>query len=211
MGRRSPLSGWSDVWVLAHTADFYNFPACRSSCPFFASENRIHSLALRATNSQDLRTPRKFYYAAKSAGCLTLAFCVTSTKQRRTEPNVGGDRPRQPAVDGGSRTLGRAPRWGANVAWGSLPRVRCATLGYDVQPRCGCREGHCQILELGTWNLEPGTSTWVDGQSQRQATNGKNPCEPRKIVPYLPPEVIGAPCPPAEARRLSAGRRLHGL
>jgi hypothetical protein len=118
-------------------------------------ERRIHSLALRATNGQDLRTPRKFYYAAKSAGCLTLAFCVTSTKQRRTEPNVGGDRPRQPVVDGGSRTLGRAPRWGANVAWGSLPRVRCATLGYDVQPRCGCREGHCQILELGTWNLEP--------------------------------------------------------
>ena len=137
---------------------------------------QIHSLALRATNGQDLRTPRKFYYAAKSAGCLTLAFCVTSTKQRRTEPNVGGDRPRQPAVDGGSRTLGRAPRWGANVAWGSLPRVRCATLGYDVQPRCGCREGHCQILELGTWNLEPGTwnlepgtSTWVAGRSQRRA------------------------------------------
>ena len=123
-------------------------------CSVFAG---IHSLALRATNGQDLRTPRKFYYAAKSAGCLTLAFCVTSTKQRRTEPNVGGDRPRQPAVDGGSRTLGRAPRWGANVAWGSLPRVRCATLGYDVQPRCGCREGHCQILELGTWNLELGT------------------------------------------------------
>ena len=129
----------------------------------------IHSLALRATNGQNLRKPRRFYYAAKSAGCLTLAFCVTSTKQRRTEPNVGGDRPRQPAVDGGSRTLGRAPRWGANVAWGSLPRVRCATLGYDVQPRCGCREGHCQILELGTWNLEPGTSTWVDGRSQRRA------------------------------------------
>ena len=117
--------------------------------------SRIHSLALRATNGKNVCTPRKFYYAAKSSGCLTLAFCVTSTKQRRTEPNVGGDRPRQPAVDGGSRTLGRAPRWGANVAWGSLPRVRCATLGYDVQPRCGCREGHCQILELGTWNLEP--------------------------------------------------------
>ena len=117
---------------------------------------KIHSLAHRATTSKNLRTPRKFYYAAKSSGCLTLAFCVTSTKQRRTEPNVGGDRPRQPAVDGGSRTLGRAPRWGANVAWGSLPRVRCATLGYDVQPRCGCREGHCQILELGTWNLELG-------------------------------------------------------
>ena len=131
------------------------------NCPFplvTGIESRcrpIHSLALRATNGQNRCTPRKIYYAAKSAGCLTLAFCVTSTKQRRTEPNVGGDRPRQPAVDGGSRTLGRAPRWGANVAWGSLPRVRCATLGYDVQPRCGCREGHCQILELGTWNLEP--------------------------------------------------------
>jgi hypothetical protein len=127
------------------------------SCKDLPQCPRIHSLALRATNGQNLCTPRKFYYAAKSGGCLTLAFCATSTKQRRTEPNVDCDRPRQPAVDGASRTLGRAPRWGANVAWGSLPRVRCATLGYDVQPRCGCREGHCQILELGTWNLEPGT------------------------------------------------------
>ena len=133
---------------------------------------RIHSLAFRATNGQNLRTSRKFYYAAKSAGCLTLAFCVTSTKQRRTEPNVGGDRPRQPAVDGGSRTLGRAPRWGANVAWGSLPRVRCATLGYDVQPRCGCREGHCQILELGTWNLEPALG--LTGKASARLLTEKN-------------------------------------
>ena len=131
-------------------------PIRHHSDPQSASEfSCVEILRSVQTFFPDTSTKRQFYYTAKSAGCLTLAFFVTSTKQRRTEPNVGGDRPRQPAVDGGSRTLGRAPRWGANVAWGSLPRVRCATLGYDVQPRCGCREGHCQILELGTWNLEP--------------------------------------------------------
>ena len=118
---------------------------------------------------------------------MTLAFCVTSTKQRRTEPNVGGDRPRQPAVDGGSRTLGRAPRWGANVAWGSLPRVRCATLGYDVQPRCGCREGHCQILELGTWNLE--TVIGLPGKASARLLSEKNAARRAKFIMRLNPQA----------------------
>ena len=162
----------------------------------------IHSLALRATNGQDLRTPRKFYYAAKSSGCLTLAFCVTSTKQRRTEPNVGGDRPRQPAVDGGSRTLGRAPRWGANVAWGSLPRVRCATLGYDVQPRCGCREGHCQILELGTWNLEPALG--LPGEASAGLVSGKS-LHAAQIFILSPKRQRGGPPTDSGSKRTRGG------
>jgi hypothetical protein len=32
-----------------------------------------------------------------------------------------------------------------------------------------------------------------------------------KFVPYLPRAMIGDPCPPAKARRLSAGRRLRDL
>ena len=112
---------------------------------------KIHSLALRATNGQNLRTPRKFYYAAKSSGCLTLAFCVTSTKQRRTEPNVGGDRPRQPAVDGGSRTLGPAPR-GVQMLLG------------DRYPGCAARPWATMFNRVAVvvraiakfWNLELG-------------------------------------------------------
>ena len=48
-----------------------------------------------------------------------------------------------------------APRWGAIVSGESLPRVRCATLGYVVQPRRGC----VVWVERGTW---------VDGRSQRR-------------------------------------------
>jgi hypothetical protein len=50
--------------------------------------------------------------------------------------------------------------------------VRCATLGYDVQPRCGCREGHCQILELGTWNLE--TALGLTGKASARLLTEKN-------------------------------------
>ena len=31
-------------------------------------------------------------------------------------------------------------------------------------------------LELGTWNLEPGTSTWVAGRSQRRAFSREDLC-----------------------------------
>ena len=145
------------------------YPGCAAR-PWASEFNRV-AVGIPGTNAMGnvTRQPR------------TPTTNTNHERQRRSipEPRVaqrtlGGNR-RKKMDPEGVLQRGVEPRWGFCGHEVAIPRVRCATLGFGVQPRCGWNSRHRRDGQRDT----PTSNTNVKHQPRTPTTNANDEHQPR--------------------------------